>query len=436
LGILVGLLLSVRAEAAGFALREQSTAAQGNALAGATSGAEDPSYMAFNPAALGWLDGYAVELQGSYLSGHAKLKDAAGTTGAGTPVAGVSSLGDVAGDELAPAGYLMLPVGNRLRFGLGINSPFGLKTDYPDDWVGRYHALDSELETVDINPAVGVRVTDWLSVGAGFRAQYAYGKLTNAVDFGLLGAQAGLPVAPGAADGFARLSGDDWSYGYDLGLLVEPLKGTRLGLAYRSEVDNQLSGRARFTDDAAGVAAGIRATTGLFADTGAKVDVKTPAVLSFGVHQDLGQRFAVMAEAQWTQWSSFDELKVRFDNPAQPDAITKENWHDTWFLALGATWKPLQQLTLRTGIAFDQSPTTDRYRTPRIPDADRYWLSFGLGWQPVRWASIDLGYSHIWVDNSSVGLSATDPGNALRGGLAAKYENGIDVATAGVTLRY
>ena len=127
---------------------------------------------------------------------------------------------------------------------------------------------------------------------------------------------------------------------------------------------------------------------------------------------------------------------MKFDNPVQPTDVTKENWHDTWFFALGATWRPLDQLTLRTGVAFDQSPTTDRYRTPRIPDADRYWLSFGLGWRPARWASVDLGYSHIWVDDSKVSLTAADPGNALRGGLTAKYANGIDVATAGVTLRY
>ena len=142
-----------------------------------------------------------------------------------------------------------------------------------------------------------------------------------------------------------------------------------------------------------------------------------------------------MAEAQWTQWSSFDELKVKFDNSAQPDNVTKENWHDSWFFALGATWRPLDQLTLRTGVAFDQSPATDRYRTPRIPDGDRYWLSFGLDWKPVQWASLDLGYSHIWVDDTKVDLNGTEsspPGGSLK----AKYESSIDVATIGLTFHY
>jgi long-chain fatty acid transport protein len=179
----------------------------------------------------------------------------------------------------------------------------------------------------------------------------------------------------------------------------------------------------------------VRAATGAFSNTNGKVDVKTPAILSFGVHQDLGERFAVMAEAQWTQWSSFDELKVKFDNSAQPDNVTKENWHDSWFFALGATWRPLDQLTLRTGVAFDQSPTTDRYRTPRIPDGDRYWLSFGLDWKPVQWASLDLGYSHIWVDDTKVDLNGTES-SPQGGSLKAKYESSIDVATIGLTFHY
>ena len=273
----ISLLAVGRAEAAGFALREQSTSAQGNAFAGATSGAEDPSYMFFNPAALGRLDGFAAEVQGSHLSPHSKLKSSSATTAAGTPITGPDSANDIANDNWIGAGYLMLPVGDRVRLGLGVTSPFGLQTTYSDDWVGRYDAQESKLETVNLNPTVAVRVTNWLSVGAGFQAQHAYGKLTQAVDFGTIGAGLGLPVTPGGDDGGARLSGNSWGYGYDLGVLVEPVKGTRFGLAYRSEIDNQLEGDASFSDDPAGVAAAAQAATGAFSNTNGKVDVKTPA---------------------------------------------------------------------------------------------------------------------------------------------------------------
>jgi long-chain fatty acid transport protein len=213
-------------------------------------------------------------------------------------------------------------VGERVRLGLAVTTPFGLATDYPDGWVGRYHAVDTELRTYNINPAVAVRVTDWLSFGAGLQAQYADGELTNAVDFGTIGAGApggGIPGAvPGTQDGFARLTGDDWAFGYNAGVLAEPVAGTRLGVAYRSEIEHRLEGDVDFTSDSAGIAATLRALSGAFADSDAHLDVTTPATLSFGVHQEVGAKVAVMAEATWTDWSTFEDLIVEFENPDQP----------------------------------------------------------------------------------------------------------------------
>jgi long-chain fatty acid transport protein len=423
--------------AAGYAIREQSAVALGNAFAGATSAAEDVSHMFFNPAALGRLDGYAADLSLSYVRPEAEVDDAVGRTAAGTPIGGTTSNDDAAENGLIPALYGMVPLGDRVRAGLGITAPFGLTTSYPDGWVGRYHAVDSELRTININPALAVRATDWLSLGAGFQAQYADGELTNAVDFGTIGAGFGVPGAiPGGRDGFARLDGDDWGYGYTLGALLEPVRGTRLGVAYRSEVEHTLRGDVDFSADAAGVAGALRGATGAFRDSGASLEVTTPATLSFGVHQELGRRFAVMAEAQWTEWSEFEELRVEFDNPAQPDSVTEQAWDDSWFFALGATWRPLDALTLRAGVAYDQTPVRNRFRTPRIPDGDRHWLAFGLSWEPRPGIALDLGYTHVWVDDTRVDLAASDEGSAFRGDLRADYENQIDIVAAGLRLRF
>ena len=144
---------------------------------------------------------------------------------------------------------------------------------------------------------------------------------------------------PGGQDGFVRLNGDDWAYGWNAGAIVQPLAGTRLGVAYRSEIDHTLRGDVDFSADDAGIADFIRGASGAFTDTDGDVSVTTPATLSFGVHQDLTERVAVMAEAQWTDWSVFDQLTVKFDNPAQPDNVTEEEWEDTWFFALGTTFK-------------------------------------------------------------------------------------------------
>ena len=296
-----------RAEASGYALREQSATALGNAFAGATAGAEDPSYMFFNSAALGKLDGYGASLSLSYVAPRSEVDDASASTVVGSPIGGRDSVGDIGEDALIPAFYLTAPVGDRVRLGLAVTTPFGLATDYPDGWVGRYHAVDSELRTYNINPALAVRVTDWLSLGVGFQAQYADGELTNAVDFGTIGAGFSIPGAiPGGQDGFARLTGDDWAFGYNAGLLAEPVHGTRLGVAYRSEVEHRLDGDVDFTSDTAGIAAALR-TVGAFADSDAHLDVDTPATLSFGVHQAVGGKVAVMAEATWTDWSTIEE---------------------------------------------------------------------------------------------------------------------------------
>jgi long-chain fatty acid transport protein len=331
----------------------------------------------------------------------------------------------------------MAPVGDRVRLGLSLTAPFGLSTEYPESWVGRYHAVESELVTYNINPAIGIRLTDRISIGAGFQAQYADGKLSNAVDFGTIGAGLGIPgAAPGAQDGFARLDGDDWGYGWNVGLLVEPVDGTRLGVAYRPEIDHRLDGQARFTDDAAGIAAAIRGASGAFARSDASVDLTTPATLSLGIHQDIGFNISLMAEAMWTDWSEFHDLVVEFDNPAQPNSITEQRWEDSWFYAVGATWSPWSALTLRTGVAYDESPVPDRYRTPRVPDEDRYWLAFGATYRPRPWVGIDVGYAHVWVNDSSLNLAATDRGNEARGSLDADYENSLDIVTLGVKVQF
>lgn len=426
------------AQAAGYALKEQSTRAQGNAFAGATAGAEDVSYMFFNPAALGWGRGVEVEAITTYIAPRSKLEDASSSTAANTLIGGRDKHGDVGEDAVVPAFYAAAPLPAGVRLGLGINAPFGLATDYPNNWVGRYHGVESKLTTVNINPALSWRATDWLSLGAGFQAQYADGELSNAVDFGLIGATLQNPIpnaVPGSQDGFARLDGDDWAYGWNAGVLVEPVKGTRVGVAYRSEIDHELEGDVDFSGDSAGIANSLRAG-GAFIDSDARLDVTTPATLSFGVHQEVSQRWVLMAEAQWTDWSTFDQLTVEFDNPAQPDNVTEEEWEDSWFFAVGSTYQATDTVTLRAGVAYDQSPVKNKFRTPRIPDSDRYWLSLGAGWQPLSWVDIDGSFTYIQVEDSEVDLAASDTGNEARGNLEASYDNMIILLGLSARLRF
>ncbi len=433
-------LFAADARAAGFALKEQSTAALGNAFAGATAGAEDLSYMFFNPAAAARQSGSQVVAVGSTIMPRAELRN--GTASATTPLGPVPITGgnggsDIAEDNLLPAFYAMWEATPELKLALGVNAPFGLETDYNEGWIGRYHALNSRLRTVNVNPVVAYRVHDLLSLGAGLQVQYIDARLTNAIDFGTIGLANGIGFAvPTAQDGRAKVTGDNLGVGFNAGLLVEPLEGTRIGVAYRSHIRHDIDGDADFTLDAAGVGATLQAATGAFVRTGATAEITTPESVSFGFHQDIGARWSVMGEGLWTAWSRFDELRIEFDNPQQADSVTETDWHDSWFFAAGVTYRPIEAVSLRLGVARDQSPINDAKRTPRIPSEDRTWISVGGAYRPFENFKIEFGYSHIFLDDASIDLRASEPGNSARGNLSGSYDSSTDIVSLQAVLRF
>ncbi len=424
-------------QAAGYAIKEQSSTAQGNAFAGATAGAEDISYMFFNLAGLTRHQGHQTHLSLSYVAPRSKFKNGSASTVLNTPIDGTNNADDIAEDALIPAFYGMTSFGEDIRLGLGVNVPFGLTTENEDGWIGRYHALDSRLKSININPTVAMRVTPWLSFGMGAQIQYLDTRLTNAIDFGTVGTVAGVPGSvPTAQDGKVKVNGDDWSSGLNLGIMVEPTTSTRFGLGFRSEIEHDLTGNANFRLDSAGTGAALSAATGRFVDTNAQAEVTTPASVSFGAYHDINEHWAVMAEAAWTDWSKFEEIKIEFDNPNEPDNVTEQDWDDTFFVALGMTWRPIDPLALRLGAAYDESPISDDFRTPRLPAEDRYWTSFGLDYEPAEWFGLNASFTHIFVDSGDIRLTTDGTDNTFRGNLSGRYENRINIATIGATFRF
>ena len=424
-----------RAYASGYALREQSASALGNAFAGATAFADDLSYMYFNPAALTRQSGTQVVPVVSGILPQLKMHDVRGETGAGTPISGNQGGQNVAEGNVVPALYGLLDLQDafaleqNVKFGIGVNVPFGVETDYQDDWIGRYHALHSKVLAVNVNPALAWEVTHGVSLAVGLQVQYLKAQISNAIDMGTIGASFRIPGSqPGAQDGHGKVSGDDVGYGFNLGALWEPWTGTRIGASYRSAIEHDLEGDASFEPGGSAVAQTLT-QNGLFQDTGATAHVVTPETISLGVYHELSPHWAVMSEVQWTRWSRFDDLTVKFDNPAQPNSATDENWKDTWFLAVGLTWKPDDAWALRGGAAWDQDPTPDQRRSPRIPTDDRYWIALGVGWQPLPDLTFDLGYTHIFFDDAPINLSRNQPGNAARGDLSGNAKGGVDILT-------
>ncbi len=431
------LLPGSQALAAGFAIYEQSVSGLGNAFAGGAASAEDATTVFYNPAGLTRLPGQQAVVGVHAIRTHFEF-DNDGSTHLLQPITGQGLTGSNGGDGgtwgIVPNAYYSVRLDSGWAFGLGVNAPFGLVTDYDTGWVGRYHGLKSDVLTVNINPSAAYKIGKHLSVGVGANAMYMRAKLDSAVDFGTILAAAG--GTPQQDDGKAKLDADDWGYGFNVGLLWEFNDNTRAGIHYRSTVEQKLEGDANFKvpDDMQSILTALG--SGAFQDTDASGKITLPATLSLSLYHSYGAKLAVMADATWTQWSEFDELRIKFDNPEQPDNLTTEDWNDTWRFSVGATYSATPQWLLRCGLAYDQSPVPGaKHRTPRLPDADRYWLSLGTGYHVADWFSFDFAYTHLFVDSAKTNMDPTGE-NELRGGLKGDWDNSGDIFSAQAVFRW
>lgn len=399
--------------AAGFQIRENSAIGLGRAFAGSGAAPGDAAIIANNPAGMSLLDGFIAQADLSLIDLSVEF-EGGGRDAIGQPLSGGDG-GDGGDLSPVPAAYFSAPLSDRFRIGVSLTAPFGLKTDYDDGWVGRYQALKSELKTIDLGVALSYRISDSFSLGGSVIYQYADAELSNAVDFGAILAGQGVPgFLPQSADGRATVEGDDNAWGWSLGALWHFNDRANIGLSYRSEIDHTLDGTADF-DVPADVAAVFAQLPGnLFTDTGGRADLSTPAVATLSGYFALSDRIALMADVSRTFWDSFEDITVEFDNPAQPDSVDEQNWRNTWFASLGADFKLDERWTLRAGLAYDQTPTQLGFRSPRVPDTDRRWLSLGASFEPSESWLLSFGYTRLFTNEPEIAnVSAT--GSTLSG---------------------
>lgn len=424
------------AAAAGYAIREQSAVGQGSSFAGSPARGDDPSFMSFNPAAMAWRPGTEVVSVGSgiFPSSEASNVSASRARALGGTVIRGSDGGDAALDAFVPALYATTGLSDEWRIGVSVTAPFGLVTKYPTDFAGRYHALTSSLRTLNVAPAISWRPLPNFAVGAALQIQSADARLTNAFDFGSVGfanpRTRALGFLPGNADGLSALQGKDTAVGWQLGVQWEPIEGTRVGLSYRSAIFHELEGDVRFQNVPTALAPAFR-------DGAVKAKLTTPDSLGLGGSQAIGDRWTLLASAEWTNWSRFQDITVRFQDGRAP-SVTEERWRDTWFLSIGGEYRATETVTLRTGVAWDSSAVPDSTRTPRIADTDRYWLSIGATWQAMPNMALSVGYTHIFVDDAKINLRDDGPGtvNFLRGNFAADYRGSVDILAVQARLSF
>ncbi len=377
------------ADAGAFALREQSSYSQGASFAGAATCGDSIQGMFWNPAVVTCTRGMTVE---GTLSGVMPSADFTtypfpdSTFGPGSPLVNAGNPGDVAESALVPSSAAAFNLNDRIYFGVSVNAAYGLatKTDY--NHAAQVYGRTSDVFSMNAQPVIGVRVNDMISLGVGLQIQYFDVRLTSA-------------TGPFPNDPTAILQGDDTAIGATAGIVFTPRPGTEIGLGYRSRIDHSLEGTLATPSALGPVSIPIDA------------DITLPDVVSLGIRQQLTDKFTLLGTVEWTNWSVFSTFPVTSPalGGAQVTTLPFE-YDDGWFYSLGGEYRYNDQLTVRAGVGWENSPVSDRVRSVRLPDDDRLWLSAGLSYDVNDRLKLNAGYSFLKSFDTTVNYGPGHPG--------------------------
>jgi long-chain fatty acid transport protein len=478
--------------ASGYKLNEQSAAGMGTAHAGRAAMAEDASVVFYNPAAMTELDRAQLTAGFTYIKGNGEFTGDA-TNAAGEKITGAddadpySDGGNYLGEAFIPFVYYVQPINDKFSVGLGIFSPFGTSTNYEDDFVGGGFADETSLKSIEIAPTFAYKINDQLSIGGGIDIVYMEGLLSKFVDSvpyssAIAGANEAysLDYVLGQEDsrGYEshyEVSGDDWGYGWNLGVYYKLSEKTTVGFAYRSEIEIELEGDSAFEgnkfalyNDGGTTSADATSPTDIswaaddsvsivdIREQASKVPLTTPASATISVTHQATDELLLQAGTTWTGWSSFKSFDVIATENVAPDLAydpsdisfgsgldagyighIDERWVDVWAVALGGTYQLNDKLALRAGYAYDQSPVRDEFRTARVPSSDRQWLTLGAGYVVDSNLSIDVAAGYLFMypmDLEEVNKANDNTPTDSKASVTGEYE--IDVFGLSAQVNY
>jgi len=440
-------LVTTSAYATGFDLREFSASSLGTSYAGAGANGQHASTMPFNPALAGEVDDFDISVSATGILPTANGNFTTANTSAGNPTGGTATPSSIISKAIIPDIAIRKRLSDQFSVGVSVTVPWGLMSKYSDTWAGRYYATKSELKTYNITPVIAYQPVPWLSFAAGVQVELIKGNLGKAIDFGLIGCHvncsvpAGVPffhVLPGQDDGKVMLKADNWAYSYVLGVAWKPNDNVSLGVSYRGKIDHKLSGTETYTLDAGGVGAFFNAfvPTQTFLNSAATAKITLPSVVNASMRLRVNDKWTVMSSVDYTGWSAFKQLLVLPAQPHNSADLTTFGWKDSWFGSIGAEYKANDQVTLRLGTAYDESPTPSGAATPGVPDSSRIWLSGGVGYRMTDNLDVDFSVAHMFSGKSRINQLANAPTgeNAARGSLIGTVSTGITLV--GVEFTY
>ena len=355
---------------AGFALVQQGTAAmaQGNAF---VAEADDPSAIYYNPAGLNQMKRPQVYL-GTFLNYPDR------------EFHGSNGVYSVTRPRLYESGsfYLVYPTNDRVALGLGYFTPFGLGTDWPASWAGRYITTYSRLKTYNVNPVLSLKLTKNLSIAGGVNFLWSDVRLRR-----------NTPLIPQPLiDGKSDLSGSGNGIGANFGLLYEPLQGVKFGLSYRTQIFVHHTGQLQLS-----LPAFVR---GVPRSIDGSADLTFPPSLTFGVSVNRFTPFTFDIDATWTGWSTYDGLELKLSKGIPVSGIPansilfEKKWHDAWALRFGANWQVKDNMKIRAGYTFDMTPVPNSTFEPQVSDSNRHIFAVGSDLK-IRRLTLGIAYNFI-----------------------------------------
>lgn len=390
--IAVAAAFASTAHAAGFMLTEQSAGSLGRAYAGAGVDGTDLSGVYYNPATMVLHKGTAIQM---------------GFVGIGLNLDYVGE--DANGNEVTangreksqaiPHGYIVHQINDKVWFGLGMTVPFGMGTEYDDNWAGNEHGISATILTFDLNPNFAFKLSEKFSVGVGASIQYAAADLKIRKNITDDLANKGVKDASVRSE----IDADSIAWGWNVGMMWSPLENLRFGVSYRSQIQHdaegdltidQLSATAADGSDISQSLGGLLSQMKAYGDMDGAASVTAPAWAMASVAWDVNDLVSLYGTFRWTDWSSFDELKI--DGNGETKSTIPNKWRDTYLGSLGMDLRLTDWWTLRGGIAYESSPIANpQYRTAIIPDADRWWFAIGSSFKWSDNFQTDISFAHL-----------------------------------------
>ena len=453
----IALALSAgQAFGAAFALQETSGSGLGNAFAGGAAAAEDASGMWANAASMSKLTRNQIAGAVDAVKFKAEFNNNGSLPALNQPLG--NNGGDAGSWNAVPSVYAVFPINQQWAFGVGVNVPFGLVTDYDGGWLGRYQALKSDVKTLNVNPAVSFKITDNFAIGAGVDYQHVKATFSQNINYSAGLAQAattaaGLGVIPPALvptiiaatpglDSYVNITGDDYAWGWNIGLLWDVDKNMRIGAQYRSGFKYNISGSVNIQNPAlptlppalapvvAGLAANVNAA--LFSG-GVTADIEFPSISNASVFYRLNDKWDVMGDIQYTHWSKLQNLTFVRTTGAVLSS-TPENFRNTWRYSVGTNYHYDDQWMFRAGYAYDQTPVNSTDLTPRLPDNNRNWLTIGAQYKWNKDLALDFGFAYIWISDPQINQNAGS--TAQNGLIKGSYSANVQIYGAQLTYSF